>query len=509
MNHCHYHPMNDLVLLKPNIDIRDIYNPLTYLIQNGHTAASVLHEYKMQILQNEGKHHYLNLSDSGNKPDVEFVYDLYYMHIKKNFSSPFVKRAESLMDSVNFYNSIQESECAVVDYVDNEIVVSIRTPLMKTDDDTVLVCSTSFNSCKTWFMFSKNELEIIIPVGVIISTDDKECLLKAGLETWKRLGGNMKTVVVEFIHRLTFQSVFPNATVCVSKFHFLLGIWKWLFSVTKKNNLNDELNCFVELKKIVCSENFIVNHCLNKNYVIILAEKYPNFKHFMQKISPKSDSIRCSPLITNPCSTIFERKLVYYCTKSLSIIQMFHFVIDEIELLYEASGVPNSRHTILNDLNKINEAETNFTYYCIGENSSMYLVENVSDGKFFVDMDIGLCSCTINNVCAPCVHQMFLNKYLNDEIISCSTNACTLDTYSMNHKREDVSTEKPVFETILSEFQSVNLQIREQFLSDPNYFKDGIESFVSTLKNNLTSEKSLFLACHSLGSMSQSNLEKN
>lgn len=507
LNHCHCHPMYDLTSLKLYNDICNVYNQLIPFLQNGYTVTSALQKYKKQIVKNHGKPHYLHLSDSAVRPDVEFVYNLYYMHIKKSsFSSPFTKRAKSLIESINCYNAMVKKECAIVDFVGNDIVIAIQTPLMKTNHSTVLVCSTSFNSCKTWFMFGKNDKEISILVGVIIATDDKECLLQTGLNSWKRLGGSMKTVVVEFIHKLTFQSIFPDATICVSKFHFLLGVWKWLFSVTKKNNLNDELNCFVELKKLVCSENFISNHCFDTNFASILTEKYPNFKQFMQNISVKNHFLLCSSLSTNPCFTIFERKLIYYHTKSLSIIQMFHFVIDEIDLFYEflSSGSPNNQQSILNDLIKIDE--DNFTYYSVSDDSSMYLVESVSDDKFFVDMDIGLCSCTIINVCAPCVHQIFLNKYLIGKGMNCSTNISVMN--NSNIKQAEINTNRKEFEIILSEFQSVNNKIKEQFSNNPDYFKAGIQSFTSALKNNVISDNSLFSACHSLVDNHQTNLDK-
>lgn len=110
-----------------------------------------------------------------------------------------------------------------------------------------------------WHMFGLNDKELIMPVGVITATDDSECSVKAGLNLWKQLGGTIKTVVVEFIHCNTFQSVFPGALVSISKFHFLLDVWKWLFNVIKMNDLNEKLNYFIEIKKLVNSENFTLN----------------------------------------------------------------------------------------------------------------------------------------------------------------------------------------------------------------------------------------------------------
>lgn len=492
--------MNYFSTLKHYQAICNVYNQLTPLLQNGHSAADALHQYKTKIVQNHGKFYYLKLMDSGIKLDVEFIYDLYYMYIKKSiFSTPFIRRIDSLIKSISYYNYTTGKESAVLDIVNDNIVVAVRTPLMEINSDTVFLCSTNFSGCKTWFMFSQNDNEIMVPVGVIIATINEEYMLRAGLNLWKELGGNVKSVVVEFIHMSTFQSVFPEASVSVSGFHFLLGVWKWLFSVTKKNNLHDELNCFVDLKKLMCADNFIAENCLNTNFAISLTEKYPNFKQFMENIC-KPKFLFFPSLIVHPCSSISERKLIYYHTKSLSILQMFSFVTNEIDIFYEnlSTNTLNNQKIIFNDFVKMKEDEDNFTYTCVSDSCSMYLVNTVNNDTFFVDMDIGLCSCTINNVCSPCVHQMFINKHFNDEFINCSSDTYMLGVSSISNRDDELSIEKNQFKNILSEFQSVNKKIREQFIADPDYFKTGIQSFVSTLKNNIKLDKSLFLACHSL-----------
>lgn len=503
--------MNYFSTLKHYQAICNVYNQLTPLLNKGCSASDALHQYKMKILQNHGKIYYLKLMDSGIKLDVEFIYDLYYMYLEKSkFSSPFIRRIDSLIKSISYYNYTTGKESTALDIVrDNNIVIAIRTPLMEINSDTVFVCSTNFSGCKTWFMFSQNENEIIIPIGVIIATVNEEYMLKAGLKLWKELGGSVKSVVVELVHQSTFQSVFPEASISVSKFHFLLGVWKWLFSITKKNNLNDELNCFVELKKLMYSENFTAENCLNKNFANDLTEKYPNFNQFMKSIC-KPNFLFFPSLLVHPCSTISERKLIYYHTKSLSILQMFNYVTNEINIFYEHLSVntSNNQKIIFNDLIKMKEDEDSFTYSCVSDSCSMYLVKSMNNGTYFVDMDIGLCSCTINNVCSPCVHQMFLNKHFNDEFVS-SSDSCIFDVSSINNISDELSAEKNQFQNILSEFQSVGNIIREQFIADPDYFRTGIESYVSTLKNNITSDESLFLACHSINNVNHSNLVKD
>ncbi|CAI6349346.1 unnamed protein product [Macrosiphum euphorbiae] len=512
MNHCHCHPMNCFTPMKLFHDIYDVYNQLILLLKNGKSAAGALHKYTIETIQNKGKNHYLKLMDSGIKSDVEFVYELYYRHIRKSkFSSPFVKRVDSLMQSIKYYNASIGTKSAVVELIKSNIVVAVRTPLMGAiNTDTVFVCSTSFDKCKTWFMFSKNDKNLMIPVGVIISTDDKDCLLKVGLCLWEKLGGTIKTVVVDLVYVHTFQTVFPKATVCVSKFHFLLSAWKWLISDTKNNNMIEELNCFVELKKIVCSESFIPDHFSDTNFAIFI-EKYPNFKQFMQDID-KNIFLFCSPMSSHPCSTISERKLIYYHTKSLSILQTFHFVIAEIDLFYNnfsTDSPNNNQQIILNNFKEMYRDKNGFTYCSINENHSLYLVESDNFGKFFVDMYIGLCSCTINNVCSPCIHQVFLSGCLNEKSIngSAHSDVCILNT--LNYDIEELNTEKKEFENILSEFQSIHNKIKEQFVIDPEYFKVGIQKFVSTWNTSLISNKSLFFSLSFFNNVHQIKLNKD
>lgn len=93
----------------------------------------------------------------------------------------------------------------------------------------------------------------------------------------------------------------------------------------------------------------------------------------------------------------------------MSIIQMFYFIIDEIDLFYDyiSKDSLNNQQKIINVFDKTVENVNHFSYYCINENYSLYLVNNVNGDHFIVDMDIGVCSCTKNNVCAPCIHQLF------------------------------------------------------------------------------------------------------
>lgn len=60
-------------------------------------------------------------------------------------------------------------------------------------------------------------------------------------------------------------------------------------------------------------------------------------------------------------------------------------------------------------------------------------------------------------------------------------------------QNEETSAESNEFESVLSELQYVNTFVRNQFIMDPCYFKDGIQLFVSFLEKSLTSDASLFL----------------
>lgn len=60
-------------------------------------------------------------------------------------------------------------------------------------------------------------------------------------------------------------------------------------------------------------------------------------------------------------------------------------------------------------------------------------------------------------------------------------------------QNEETSTESNEFESVLSELQYVNTFVRNQFIMDPFYFKDGIQLFVSFLEKSVASDASLFL----------------
>lgn len=72
-----------------------------------------------------------------------------------------------------------------------------------------------------------------------------------------------------------------------------------------------------------------------------------------------------------------------------------------------------------------------------------------------------------------------------------------LNSSNILDQNEETSVENNEFENVLSELQYVNTFVRNQFIMDPYYFKDGMQLFVSFLEKSVTSDASLFLACHS------------
>jgi len=85
----------------------------------------------------------------------------------------------------------------------------------------------------------------------------------------------------------------------------------------------------------------------------------------------------------------------------------------------------------------------------------------------------------------------------NSDINSSTSTVVELNLADICDKKEQTNAEKHRFESILTEFLSVKNDIRNQFINDPHYFKDGLQSFNSSLEKHLSSNESLFLACHS------------
>lgn len=60
-----------------------------------------------------------------------------------------------------------------------------------------------------------------------------------------------------------------------------------------------------------------------------------------------------------------------------------------------------------------------------------------------------------------------------------------------NHKSE--------LNQLMSDYNTVNKKILQQFESNPKYFKSAVKNYTLAMKNNLTSKKSLLNALHSFG----------
>lgn len=68
----------------------------------------------------------------------------------------------------------------------------------------------------------------------------------------------------------------------------------------------------LNLKKNIYSKDFVIDHYFNKNSIIFVSKKYPNIKQFMQNIYKNDVLFYSTTFITNPYSSMFERKLIHY-----------------------------------------------------------------------------------------------------------------------------------------------------------------------------------------------------
>lgn len=55
------------------------------------------------------------------------------------------------------------------------------------------------------------------------------------------------------------------------------------------------------------------------------------------------------------------------------------------------------------------------------------------------------------------------------------------------------------FNQLMSDYDTVNERILQQFTSNPNYFKKAIKDYTLAMKTSLTSKKSLLNTLHSFG----------
>ena len=187
------------------------------------------------------------------------------------------------------------------------MIVTVCTPMMARAHQNlpqaaeIMYCdSTSildrFNT--SVFLFSTNHAGGSIPLGVALTSDEKESTLCSALSDLKKVwpqnafynnGTNVGPKVIlkddSATEQAALQSVWPFSTLLLCSFHFLQRRWTWLYDGKNKIAQGDRVILINLLKKLLYSKSELV---LNESYTDLLkhttATKYPHFCSYVKTL---------------------------------------------------------------------------------------------------------------------------------------------------------------------------------------------------------------------------------
>ena len=476
----HNHPIkcfHTLSFKSVSQETKDAYFTLFAL---GHSAATARHYHESQLLGDPDSTQ-ATLADRSVNPNPQDVSRLFDTWRKselglQNGKSMFEKLEEEIRLYNEKYNSIggkatlqffdsmkpndkgesaddgeisdcsdsgkppKRRKCAI-----QPMIVTICTPMMTRAHQNlpqaaeVMYCdSTScldrFNT--SVFLFSTNHAGGSIPLGIALTSDEKESTLCSALSDLKKVwpqdafynsGTSVGPKVIltddSAAEQAALQSVWPSSTLLLCSFHFLQRRWTWLYDGKNKIVQGDRVILINLLKKLLYSKSELL---LNESYSDLLkhttASKYPHFCNYVKALWTKRHQwalcFRVSlPVRGNHTNNYSEagmkilKELIFSRVKAYNLIQMFHFVTDALELYYQRKllSIAHCRfdHYVSMKFKGINASKIKLeNIYTTDNNDQFKVVSSRDTGDVYtVDMSVGFCTCVLGSDGSPCSHQ--------------------------------------------------------------------------------------------------------
>lgn len=228
--------------------------------------------------------------------------------------------------------------------------------------------------------------------------------------------------------RAALKTVWPNTTYLLCIFHYLQSWWSWLLESKQGISKDDRQPIFNLVRKLVYVRSEASLHAW---YAAILestyATKYPHLvkhvQHFWKRRSEWALSYRMKETMRgNHTNNYAEggiriiKEMVFDRVKAYNLIQMFEFITITMEQYFcnrlldlahsrYRPGIAIKYKDLYSSLDTVTCTEQLFQ--CI------YLVTEktkTEELKFYVDMELGVCSCIKGCAGAACKHQAAVAK---------------------------------------------------------------------------------------------------
>ena len=255
------------------------------------------------------------------------------------------------------------------------LILALCTPLMARAHEHVsqagelLFCdSTSsmdrFNT--SIFLLSTHSAASGIPLGVILTSDEREETIQAGLQLLKSilpsgvfygkgpdLGPDVVMIDDSSAERGAITKCWPQVRVLLCTFHFLQRQWTWLYEGKNKISKDDRVTLIQEIRQLVNTRTKeSLQSLLDQLLKLPVTLKYPHFVEHLKSIWTKrytwAHCYRKRLLIrgnhTNNYAEAGIKILKELVFSRDNLVQMFTFVYDIMDMYYQKKLIAISNH---------------------------------------------------------------------------------------------------------------------------------------------------------------------
>ena len=391
----HNHPIESAHVLGYRPVAESTKDTYTELFSCGHSASSAHHQYEEKVLKESGQS---SMADSAINPGIHWVHRFYREWRSQTFGAENGKDLfQQLEQEVLAYNQcnnqfggkvlMQEYAAPIVESSDDEsdqesnvkqskttkhsvpLIISICTPLMScvhrhAQQSRELIFCDSTSSLDRFnvslFVLSTAHPAGGLPLGVLITSDEKETTIKNELEkliqtlpshafygNGPKEGPTLVMTDDSSAEKQALKSVWANSKQLLCLFHFLQRRWTWLFEGKNRIQQKDRATLLNLVKTLVFAKSELM---LQMEYEEFLSNstviKYPNFmKHVQSLWSRRSEWALCYrchlPVRGNNTNNLSEagvrilKEIVFGRVKAYNLVEMFQFVVDKLEHYYQ------------------------------------------------------------------------------------------------------------------------------------------------------------------------------
>ncbi|PIK35826.1 hypothetical protein BSL78_27344, partial [Apostichopus japonicus] len=244
----HNHPIFCADAMRRRPVSNETIKALEELYGKGHSPSSALDSIKSDLQENHGDDYVLVSGDRSICPDVQFCYRLYYKMFQKAYGAATgVQMLVDMEERLSLFNSNFKETCAVMEMIQNQVIIAICSPLMKRvhtklKHSAEMVFINSSGNCDRHnsriFILLTHSIAGGLPLGVFITSSETQQTIEAGLRLlrsifpdgpyFNRNESGPKVVITDDCQTLrqSITAVYPNTRTILCVFYVLQAMWR-------------------------------------------------------------------------------------------------------------------------------------------------------------------------------------------------------------------------------------------------------------------------------------------